>query len=59
MSEDIDIDRKTGAVFKHKGYKVIKYINKGAFGSVYKVENVKRHETNAVKVSSWPRINLT
>lgn len=51
MSQRFDIDPKTSAVFKHKGYKVIKYINKGAFGSVYKVENVKRSEINAVKVS--------
>lgn len=47
----IKLDPKTEAVFERKGYRVIKYINKGAFGSVYKAENIKRNEMDAVKVS--------
>lgn len=54
--ETIKVDGKTEAVFKKKGYVVLKRIAGGAFGDVYKARNVKRDELNAVKVMNLDRV---
>lgn len=54
--ETIQVDAKTDAVFKRKGYIVLKKISEGAFGEVYKAKNVKRGEMDAVKVMDLKRV---
>jgi PREDICTED: similar to CG14305-PA, isoform A len=48
--EKAQLDPRTEAVFKHKGYKVTDKISEGAFGKVYNAIRVKENEKCAVKV---------
>lgn len=52
----IQLDDKTAAVFKKKGYCVQKKLAEGAFGQVYKGMQVKTGETVAVKVMDLKKV---
>lgn len=52
----ITLDPKTAAVFKRKGYSIEKKLNEGAFGQVYKGQNMKTGEFVAVKVMDLEKV---
>jgi serine/threonine protein kinase len=54
--EMIELDPKTEAVFKKKGYKVQKKLSQGAFGQVYKGINTNTDELCAVKVMDLDKV---
>ena len=51
-----DLDPKTKAVFKKKGYYLEKKLSQGAYGQVYKAKNTKTDETVAVKVMDLEKV---
>lgn len=57
MKEKAQVDAKTKAVFDRKGYQVEYKISEGAFGQVYTARNVKRNETDAVKVMDLGKLS--
>jgi 5'-AMP-activated protein kinase catalytic alpha subunit len=54
--EIIELDPKTEAVFKKKGYKMQKKLSQGAFGQVYKGINTNTEELCAVKVMDLDKV---
>lgn len=55
--ERIELDPKTLAVFKHKGYKVTHKISEGSFGKVYKAKRTKDNIESAVKVMDLSKMD--
>ena len=51
-----ELDPKTQAVFKKKGYELQKKLSAGAFGQVFKAKNTKSDETVAVKVMDLDKV---
>jgi len=57
MPEEVaELDPKTEAVFKKKGYKIQKKLSEGAFGQVYKAVNTKTEDLCAVKVMDLDKV---
>ncbi|XP_054160102.1 testis-specific serine/threonine-protein kinase 4-like [Oppia nitens] len=54
--ETINLDPKTEAVFKKKGYELQKKLAEGAFGQVYKAKNTKTGDKVAVKVMNLDKV---
>ena len=55
--EQIQLDPRTAAVFKRKGYKVTDKISEGSFGKVYKGKRTKDGIKSAVKVMDLDRMD--
>ena len=51
-----ELDPKTEAVFKKKGYKLQKKLSQGAFGQVYKAVNTQNGDLYAVKVMDLDKV---
>ena len=50
QNSGIELDEKTAAVFKKKGYTIEKKLNEGAFGQVFKGLDTKTGDPVAIKV---------
>ena len=46
----LELEPKTAAVFQRKGYTILKKLNEGAFGQVFKGQNIKNNSLVAIKV---------
>jgi len=57
MTENAEIDEKTAAVLKRKGYKILSRLSSGAFGQVYKAQKEGSDDFVAVKVMNLEKVS--